>query len=210
MSWPEFIASLVQSLAWPVIVVVLSLVFRKTIMRIVTDAVNGRHLKKAKLGPIDLEWATLDEARANALASDPETAEEIPGAISENEQSSDLLSLAEVHPSAAIMLASQQLEGALLQSVRSQRHDLPRYAGIMTLATAALRGGIISGEVADLVKSLSKVRNQVAHAQGLDTQEITPARAADYVATTRFVIETLQRHMPKDAGDDPHSGQAGE
>ena len=51
MDWLQFISSLVGSLAWPIAVLTIAIVFRKTLRTAL-----ARPLKRVKAGPFEAEW----------------------------------------------------------------------------------------------------------------------------------------------------------
>ena len=68
MSGREFIASLIESLGWPVAVVALALLFRSKI----ADLLPSREVKRLKAGPFELEWERgISEAQAHLAYAPP-------------------------------------------------------------------------------------------------------------------------------------------
>lgn len=62
MGWLEFIASLVSSLAWPAVIIVLVILLKEPISKLLTS----RPMKRIKAGPGGLEIEYVDQALADA------------------------------------------------------------------------------------------------------------------------------------------------
>lgn len=173
MDWKEFLASLVGSLAWPVALVVVLLVFRGS----VRGLLNGS-LRKLRVGPggAELEWQEAAgeaavEAVAAAVSSRPSDGE-----------GDALAALAKTDPAGAVLKA----HGELWMLLRQAAGDT--IGGGRPAVRSAASQGLISEKTAKALEGLLVLRNLAAHRP----EEVTEERATDYVtlsAAVRFALE---------------------
>jgi len=182
----EIAASLLASLAWPIVVVVLVIVFRKPIKDLASHDPRRRPLRRAKLGPVEVEWDSLEEARTEAAAEKAD--EPAPTPDISSGKLGDLLALAEQHPTAAVILAAKKVEHALARALRSNNIEPARSYAMIELVRTARMNGLISDGTEKVLNSLRTLRNQVLH---LEDASVTPARAVDYVTTVEEILDEL-------------------
>ena len=193
----QLAASLVESLAWPIAALILGVVLRKPIGGWLSSLAAGRQVKRAKVGPVEIEWENLDEARAEVAKEASESGTTSLGARTGEGELADLVPLAESHPTAAVMLAFQRLERALTQALKAHLGSYEKPRSLRQLVDLGYRQGVLPGDLAAAVHDLRVVRNQVAHAVEPSEAGVTPARAVDYVATTQAIIGALKRPEPQ-------------
>lgn len=175
-----FIASLVGSLAWPVTVVAIALIFRQTI-----KATLARPLRRVKAGPLEAEW---DEKVAEALVDVAESPEAVelptPGRSLVSERLQPLVAQS---PRAAVMAAYAEIE----QAVR-RRLTLDGYAeadrrpmSARQLAAVAEERGVISRQTADAIQGATVLRNLTAHGP---EGEIDERKALDFLTLADAIL----------------------
>ncbi|MEU1360768.1 hypothetical protein ABZ356_13110 [Micromonospora zamorensis] len=181
----EITATLLASLAWPIVVVFLVIVFRKPIKDLASQDPRRRLLRRAKVGPVEVEWDSLEEARSEAAAEkadEPQSASKTsPGRLA------DLLALAEQYPTAAVILARQKLEHGLARALKSNGIT-PRHWGIFGMIDAAHSHALVSTGTMKVLHSLRNLGNEVLHVEGT---VVTPARAVEYVTTAEEILLEL-------------------
>lgn len=183
MGWQAFVASLVQSLAWPAAVIVIVVFLRKPIRAALSHAL----LRRVKAGPIELEFDQLQAEVREELARSPELAEaQVPGpAVSLGEE---LSRLAEIAPASAVMEAFRRIEFRLNEMLDSPGVSPARTMTGRALARLARERGLISDETLAAIEGLSMLRNLVAHAPS----DIGVDRARDYLALADAVLYALR------------------
>ena len=190
MNWLAFIASLVQSLAWPAAVVVIVVFLRKPIRAALSHAL----LRRVKAGPVELEFDQLQAEVREELARSPELTEAqvpVPASQTAAPASSlreELSPLAEVSPAAAVMEASRRIESRLTEMLDGSGEPPPRRLGIRGLARLARERGLISDETLAAIEGMSGLRNLVAHYR----DDIGVDRARDYLALADAVMYALR------------------
>jgi hypothetical protein len=185
-----YTASLVHSLAWPVVVGVVIVAMRKPI-----TAALGRGVHRLRVGRVEIEFdREAAEVRAD-LSSDPKltmlpTAS--PQSDSGEETEADTLieelgSLALVAPEAAVNAAWERIERRLIKMLDSAGAPTYSAVGGLALARLARRHELISEESLNAIAGLSTMRNLVVHRQ----DDIDGQRAREYLALADGVLYAL-------------------
>jgi hypothetical protein len=189
VGWQAFVASLVQSLAWPAGVVAVVVVLRKPI-----GAVLGQGVRRVKAGPVEVEFDQLQAEVREELARSPELAEaQIPALVSDLRE--ELSRLAEIAPTTAVVAAFQRIERRLSEVVDSYSPRARPYTALggRALARLARELDLISDETLAAIEGLSTLRDLTIHSGG----EIGVDRARDYLALADAVMYALR---PKPSG----------
>lgn len=176
MNWKEFTASVVQSLAWPAITLILAIILRGTIVDLVL------RIKRIKHKDTELEF----EAKVKEIESKISVAPVI-----KQSPPSPLLDLASVSPRAAIMEAWIGLEALLykkavdLDRLKLNKHQVPLTAIITILEDLK----IIDLKTSRSILEMRNLRNQVAHTEDLN---IAPEVANRYIELAKEFTEKLK------------------
>ncbi|HEV2786689.1 MAG TPA: hypothetical protein VGV67_09900 [Solirubrobacteraceae bacterium] len=179
MTWREFIASLVDSLAWPMSVAVIVALLRRQIAALLEAPV-----KRWKAGPVEFEYweqTAVEVAENVALAA--------PTWTGDDEETQRLMALASSAPDAAVVEAFMLLERELIAA--AERHDFERDAKSYgaRLAEQLANAGAITPETAHAIRGLATLRNLAAHGAGPKTSE---TRAREFVVLTQAVLFALR------------------
>lgn len=172
----ELAASLVGSLAWPVAVVALLLIFRHSVRGLLSGS-----LRKLRLGPAgaELEWQeAAGEAAVEAVAA----------AVSSRPVDSDdaaTATLLKADPAGAVLKAHGELWTLLRQGAGDT------IGGGRPAVRSALSQGLITEKTAKALEGLLVLRNLAAHRP----EEVTEERATDYVALSAAVRYALEHDL---------------
>lgn len=199
MGWQAFVASLVQSLAWPAGVVAVVIVLRKPIA-----AVLGQGVRRVKAGPVEVEFDRLQAEVREELARSPELAEtqvldpvgQAPVGQPPADQAAagslqkELSRLAEIAPGTAVVAAYHRIEDRLTEMLDSYSPMARPFAtvGGRGLAKLARQHDLISDETLAAIEGLSVLRDLTAHSGG----DIGVDRARDYLALADAVLYVLR------------------
>ena len=126
VSWMAFVASLVHSLAWPVIGFAIVIVLRLPI-----TAVLNRGIRRLRAGPVEIEFDQELAEVAEELRRSPELAAAEPELLPVN-LTEDLGRLVKVSPRAAVLEAFARIEARLdelLESSEAEPYRRARRAG---------------------------------------------------------------------------------
>jgi hypothetical protein len=181
MDWREFIAALVDALAWPASAAIIVVLLRRQIGALL----EGR-LKRLKAGPVELEYwetAAVEVAQSVAVAVPP---------ISEEEDAEihRLMVLADAAPNAAILESFVLIERELRAIVTHSGLPQPRTVPTQVMAEKLAAAGAITQESAIAIRGLATLRNMAAHGGGSDPP--TPTRAREYVVLTTAILFALR------------------
>lgn len=178
MDWREFIASLVDSLAWPVAVTVVAALFRRQIAGLLEGPV-----KRWKAGPVEVEFweRTAVEVAQSVTIAAPRSDEDDP-------EIARLMALADTAPNAAILESFILIERELHELANTHGVTLPRNAPAATVANQVADFGFITEQTATAVRGLSTIRNLAAHGEARET----PGRAREFVVMTQGVLFAIR------------------
>lgn len=186
MDWMSFVASLVQSVAWPVAVFALVFLMRKPLREAV-----GHRLLRLKAGPVEAEFDREAVEVREEVRRIPEVAAAEPrqGPVSLVDE---LAPFVEASPRAAVMEAFARIEGRLMELLEAAGLTRPRYSA-RHVARLAFDRDLISSETLDAIEGLTNLRNLAAHSI---RDDIGRDRARDYLAMADAVLYAM-RDKPK-------------
>jgi hypothetical protein len=191
MNWREFSSSLIGSAAWPIIALIIVLIFREPIKHLLLGTPN---VKRWKAGPF--EWEYWDRTTSSARHELERVKEAQQADISPRRQDSlafhrEMRELAKVQPTAAVLESYDRIEQAL-KDVLSQHGHRAELAGASAseLAEMATRRGYIKPETANTVQGLTVLRNLAAHAPSSDGLNVQ--RALEFVNLAEAVLYTIR------------------
>jgi hypothetical protein len=180
----QFVASLVASLAWPVAVVIVAIVFRSPISEMINRL---EHVKS----PIFEGWAKVAaEAHQAVLA----TGVAVPPRRDAPDYSltAQFSDLARVSPPGAVMTAWVEVDKALNAKIQAAG-AVPAPSLHMPNWQAALRAGIVDEGGAVALQRLRDLRNLAAH----KSDSVDAARALDFLALADSVMWAIDPDWTK-------------
>jgi hypothetical protein len=188
VNWLAFVASLVQSLAWPAGVVTLGIVFRRPI----GEALR-RGIRRLRIGPVEAEFdhqiaEVRQELQQEMRQSPKAAAAEILDL--DTVASSNLNRLVDASPEAAVTSAYAQIEARLAELLDEAGAPTFTAAGGPALARLARRHELISDETLSAVDGLSVMRNLAVHGP---SGEIGRQRAREYLALADAVLYSMRK-----------------
>jgi hypothetical protein len=183
MDWLQFASSVIGSLAWPFVVVVLLILLRKQLgslaLRIEELSLPGGAKAKFKeqleSGREAAEIVAAETPQASSLKQDP--ADEA------------FLELAKNFPEAAVAQAWKEVEEVLLEV---RRHILGADArqNLNSVVRRLRESNLIDGPVEALFLNLRQARNTAVHAGS--NAAITPAEAVEYRDQVRILSDIFR------------------
>lgn len=197
MNGLQFAASLIGSLAWPVAIVTLAVLFRRSLRRLLSGDV-----KVLRAGPSGLEVQFRDivpgirqevekgqEAAAPAAASPFSSPPDVSMGFRD-----EMLELAKRSPRAAVLESFDRLEGLLREKLKDRGVDrrLPTL-GATGLADLARLAGLITTETETAIHGLTTLRNLTAH--GAES-ELSYERAVEFIDLVAAILFTIE-HPPR-------------
>ncbi len=186
----EFVASLVGSLAWPVAVVVLLVVFRPVLAELAAGGV-----KRWKAGPsgVEVEYWDRETTEVKATIREQLADGERPPALAGGPLSEELADVIATSPSAAVVEAFSRIEIELRRIVDGASvatdNEVARMSARL-LSLVALDHDLITAESASGIEGLAVMRNLAAH--GAANTELDQARALEFVHLTDAILFALR------------------
>jgi hypothetical protein len=155
MSWMDFVASLVGSLAWPLAAIIIALLFRMQIAGLLNK------IRRLTWGDKALDFAgTLDKLETASRDVGPAEADATKPSHLPDERFQNLL---RISPSAAILDAWRPVEQTLRQVGARKDYD-PRILQSPTQIMKKLtEEGAITTPVYEMLRDLQRLRNVAAH-----------------------------------------------
>ena len=177
MDWLMFVSKLTDSLAWPLVALVLGLVFRKKLLDLIPA------IRKFKVGPLEAEFELAAKAirvsAAEVSAKSKQTKDGEPEAQREEGRKEIVESLlsARNDPAGMILEGWSNVDGELFRL----GHQLGDVVDPLTSTTkvyeSVMSSGVLPFETSRLVRELRDLRNKVAHVKVVPTSDA----AQDYV-----------------------------
>jgi hypothetical protein len=187
MSWRDFLASLVDSLAWPA-----SIAFIAWLLRSQLAALLDAPVRRWKAGPVEVEYweQAAQEVVQNVLPGiDPVLADD-------DEEIQRLLSLADEHPDAAVVESFKLVEREVRSLARRAGIDGAERLPAPRLADQVVEHGLMAASAARAVSAMAVMRNLAAHASNVARRTSTKD-AREYVVLTQATLFAL-RSPPAD------------
>ncbi len=154
MDWKTFIAALIDSLTWPLMIFSALLLLRQPLTQLLPN------LKKLKYGDLELEFA--GKIRALKAEVDKEILPAMEGLDPTVEFILKFTTMARSDPKATILDASTMVDNVLIEAAIEHKIPAPRVKGIFE-SVAALRNleenGFVTREASNLFERLLEIRN---------------------------------------------------
>jgi len=187
MDWLTFIAKLVEALAWPAVVLVLGLVFRKKLLTLIPN------LRKLKAGPVEAEFElAARQALANAEEVGSQATSQTMPALPLSTSPSDRQVIAKLRnarsdPTGVILEGWARVDGELFRFGLQTGMLVDPVENAGKVYQTMMSSDILPAETRGLVKELRDLRNKVAHVQVTPTSEA----AQDYLLAVDRVVELI-------------------
>lgn len=192
MQFADLIVRIFEAVAWPITILLITLIFREQLSR----AVLG--LSKLRFKGLELEFEKSlkdaeDKARGLRLAS-PQDIRALPEAIEPTSAYARLLEIAAISPRASVTEAWRTIEFCTMELAKA--HDIQvrgAIAGARVIHNLVQKEIIDEGTL-DLYANLRKMRNKAAHASEID---IDFEEAIRYVDLALSMVHRLQMLVQK-------------
>jgi hypothetical protein len=190
MNMLQFIASLVSSLAWPIVVVVLVFILRAPLTTVLLT------LTRLKYKDLELDFGReLKQLEKEARALDIAPKQMKKAAVAKREPRQFLeeaAQMADDFSAPAIAVAWQAVEAELMAAVMRMgiSPDYPAHNSALKNAQLLREQDKIDSRTFELLNRMRMLRNSVIH--GANRAAIKSDEAAEFVALARGVVEKLE------------------
>jgi hypothetical protein len=191
MDWKQFIAQVVSSTAWPALVIIILLLFKRELAKIV------QRLAHLKFKDLELEF---DKVKQQAEELHKDMPEELPApkSLIFTSLEDQVLDAVERAPSAAILLAWSGLETAMASAMArlAISPEPPSYRSPMHNIEMLSKYGGLPKSQANLLQEMRTLRNKVAHEKDA-MLSITQDQALNYANVAIDMIQHLEQLIRK-------------
>jgi hypothetical protein len=185
MGWREFVAEMFRAAVWPAVAIVTVLIFRRQVKELL-----GHGLRRVKAGPVEAEWnhQVLEAKAAVKVQAIEEASEGIVGPPVGSALISRLRGLVPETPDLAVIAGFKLIEAEIERLAMSA--GAPLILSTEMYVDHLSEWGMLSTVAAQAIKSLRRLRNIASH-PGME--EISPAKADEYLSLVESVLELLVR-----------------
>ncbi|MGE0357193.1 MAG: hypothetical protein AB7P08_09785 [Burkholderiales bacterium] len=190
MDWLTFTSKIIEALAWPIVVLILGLVFREKLHDLLAA------VRKLKAGPVEAEFEmAAKQARANAAEASAieatKTQESSPGSQETSEQKVvEKLLNARSDPAGTILVGWATVDGELFRLGRQMGLLVDPLENTAKVYQAVISSNVLPAGTVRLVKELRELRNSVAHVKVTPT----PDSAQDYLLAVDRVVALIRNY----------------
>lgn len=186
MDWLTFASKAIDSLAWPIVVLVLGVVLRRQVSNLIP------YLRKLKAGPVEAEFEM--EARQALANSEKLSVQHLKESTIKREKPTEekeaiaKLIGARTDPAGMIIEAWAGVDGALFRLGKQTGLVVDPLENTRSVYRSIVSSQLLTDETKRLVMELYELRNRVAHAK----VKPTVGAAQDYLLAADKVIDMLE------------------
>jgi Domain of unknown function (DUF4145) len=186
MSYLQFIASLIGSLAWPVAGVIIVVIFKDQLRHILSQV--------RKFGAAGVNFELSDQLREVQKAGEAVELEQKDEPRDVSVLDPQLMILAQSFPEAAVLQSYKSLEAVLLR-IRQRLPDDKPHRNLSEVLNALANDNQISQSVISLFQSLRQARNTAAH--GKSGEKLTQGEAVELISQMKNLEDLLEAVLNK-------------
>jgi hypothetical protein len=187
VDWLKFISSIIDSLAWPSVIIIILIILRTPILALLNTISSFRYKD------IELNFSKrveIFEKQAKAASLVPQelrnlSQEELPPVSIEY-----LEKVAEVSPRAALVESWILVEDAVRKAAERLDLDVDSRTPIIKVINKLTSEGLINPAIERVVSTLRMLRNDAAH---VSDYALSPGEAIDLVNVSFQIVEVLRR-----------------
>lgn len=193
MDWATFIATLVKSLSWPTVVLIIVIILKQEIKALVTNL--GGRLKSAKGAGIELNFGERIDEVQKALPPEDRLQTTVPS----NKRLVDLSDLSALPPAYIVSQAWLTVEAAIQEAMApiAVSHSRTRPFAAPELLRIARQQSLVTEDEVPSLEELRRLRNLAAHARDPDISLTDALRYNDIAAA---VAEQIKARAVKRGG----------
>ncbi|MFC6333151.1 hypothetical protein ACFP56_11000 [Paenibacillus septentrionalis] len=185
----EFTSSIVKTLAWPIIVLVIVFLLKKPITQLLLS------ISKFKYNNLEMDFGKELNKIEETLEKQSIEQTTLNNTIStiNKEKENEVLSLAEIHPSAAISVVWTMIEKEIANTIKrlAISPDYPPYNSTLKNINLLKDNKYIDTITYELLNEFRHLRNKVTHAHS-EGEQITYKEAVKYYELSIKLINQLR------------------
>jgi hypothetical protein len=196
MDWITFASKAIDALAWPIVALLLGLVFRRKVLDLIPN------IRKFRAGPLEAEFelaakdllANANQAAAHSKSAAPVRSDE----VSSERRTNIIEKLLDARndPAGMILGGWASVDGELFRLGLQLEILGDPLASTAKVYDAVMATEILPSDTGRLVRELRDLRNQVVHAKVAPTVDA----AQDYLLAVDRVVELIhnyRKNLPK-------------
>jgi hypothetical protein len=184
----NFISAIINSLVWPVVVLVVLLVLKKPLSQLLLS------LNKLRYNNLEIDFGKELAKLEKTLEKQTNTKETNIKSDYKNEKEIEIKAVAEINPSAAILMAWSMVEQEIVTTINrmASSPDFPAYNSVLKNINLLLDNNFIDEHIYSSINEFRVLRNKVSHAQS-STEQITYLEAIKYYEIAIKIIDQLKQ-----------------
>ncbi|ASN04402.1 hypothetical protein [Virgibacillus necropolis] len=187
MNTLEFISSIIKSIAWPSVIIVIIITLRKPLQKLLYN------INKVTYSNVAIEFTEeLEAAKQNLEKAKPVFTLNNNQDKSFNKRENEIIEVAKISPSASITMSWLMVEEAINQTINHEFQDGEIEAPLQSIQFLKEQG-IISSEIEVILNKLRRLRNSAVH--GNLNEKLPYSAAIEYFG--------LAKNMKDILGSDP-------
>ena len=188
MDWLTFVAKIIGSFAWPFVIIIFVILFRRTIRKLLLN------IRGIKYKDFEMRFERkLDEIESRVKeVFIPLEETEVPMDELETTISDSVEQLALISPRASVTEAWRQIEKAIIESIQYTRKPIPHRS--KDLMKSLAKANLLPKEAISLLDEMRILRNEAVHASELDLE---PRQAIEYGRLAEQIIKELKSNIEK-------------
>jgi hypothetical protein len=185
LDWATFIATLVKSLSWPTVILIIIVILKQEIRALVTNL--GGRLKSAKGAGIELNFGERIDEVQKTLPPEDRAQMTVPS----NKRLVDLNDLSALPPAYIVSQAWLTVEAAIQEAMLpiAAPHSRVRPLAAPELLRIARQQSLVTEDEVPSLEELRKLRNLAAHARDPDISLTDALRYNDIAAAVAEQIK---------------------
>lgn len=191
MNGLEFTSSIVNALAWPIIVLIIIFTLKKPLSQLILG------LSRFKYNNLEMDFGKELSKLEKTFERQNEPNEHVdePNNMvgDKKETESEILSIAEIHPSAAITVSWTMVEKEIVNAINrlAISPDYPHYNSVLKNINLLKENKYIDIATYELITEFRCLRNKVSHAHN-DGEQITYLEAVKYYELANKITKRLR------------------
>lgn len=189
MNTLEFISSIIKSIAWPSVIIVIIITLRKPLIKLLLN------IDKVTYSNIAIEFSEeLKAAKQNLEKAKPVFSMKSKQDKSFTKKESEIIEVAKISPSASITMSWLMVEDAIYQIIDNGFQDEKEITLLQSIQFLREQG-VISPEIETVLHKLSRLKNSAAH--GNLNEKLPYSVAFEYFGLAKNIKDILGLNSEK-------------
>lgn len=183
----EFTSSVIESLAWPLVILTMAIILRKPIIKIFSN------LNKLTYNNLEMDFSQKLETIETQMEAKEITVDDIQTSNVDIIKKKDILTVAKISPAAAITMAWSMVEQEIISTIRrlSISPDYPPNNSPLKNINLLVNAELIDNETRNILDELRKIRNKAVHGH-VNNEYISYLEAEKYYELAIKAIKFLE------------------